>query len=68
MDWNLKDVLGWVEQLEKCPAGAVDDGYAKDLKAFLNDYKRADLWKANSELCKRAQKAVVDYEKKKRGT
>ncbi len=31
------------KQLEKCPAGAVGDGYTKDLNAFLNGYKCADL-------------------------
>lgn len=66
MEWNPRNVLGWIKQLEKCPPGAVGDAYAKDINSFLKDYKRAaDLVKAHRVLFKRGQKAVVDYQKKK---
>ena len=64
-DWNTEDVRSWIEQLEKCPPGRAGDGYAKDVNEFLNQYRRNRLWKEQAELCKRGQKAVVDYQKRR---
>ena len=34
--WNLKNVLGWIEQLGKCPAGAVGEGVHEWLASKLS--------------------------------
>jgi hypothetical protein len=66
MTWNLDDVLLDVEQLEKCPVGAFGDEIYEKLNKFLNaNPVGTPFRKANSELCKRTQMAVVDYQKKK---
>ena len=67
MAWNLDDVHAWIEQLEQCPAGSVGDEYVKDNNKFLNDSRQDGLWNARRELCERRQKAVVDYQKRKKG-
>jgi hypothetical protein len=67
MNWNLNDVHSWIEQLEQCPPGGVGDGYAEDISRFLNDLRRGALRNALRELRKRGQKAVVDYQKRKKG-
>jgi hypothetical protein len=67
MTWYLDDVSSWIEQLEQCPPGGVGDGYAKDINTFLNDLHSGALQKALRELRKRGQKAVVDYQKRKKG-
>jgi hypothetical protein len=61
MDKNdEKEIECAVQQLSTCPVGAVGDSTAAQLSRFLNDDRPTDQW---SELCDRAQRAVVDYVK-----
>ncbi len=68
MDWNLECVQTLIEQLETRPPGSVSDQDAKDINNFLKDFRHDGLWKAYPELWLRGQKAVVDYQKRKKRT
>ncbi len=68
MDWNLECVQTLIEQLETRPPGSVSDQDAKDINNFLKDFRHDGQWKAYPELWLRGQKAVVDYQKRKKRT
>jgi len=60
--WDMDEVETWIEQLESCPPGATGDELSQDIDFVANNCKQTGRW---TEVCKRGQFALIEYQKRK---
>jgi hypothetical protein len=60
--WDMDEVETRIEQLESCPPGAIGDQLSQDIDFVANNCKQGGRW---TEVCKRGQFALIEYQKRK---